>query len=81
MLFRQANILILDEPTAVLTPQEAEHLFETVRQMTSEGHGVVFISHKMDEVMGLSQRVTILRKGKLVGTVETASTSKEQLAR
>lgn len=80
MLFRQANILILDEPTAVLTPQEAEHLFETVRQMTSEGHGVVFISHKMDEVMGLSQRVTILRKGKLVGTVETASTSKEQLA-
>ncbi|MDK2959133.1 MAG: ral nucleoside transport system ATP-binding protein [Synergistaceae bacterium] len=80
MLFRQANILILDEPTAVLTPQEAELLFETVRQMTSEGHGVVFISHKMDEVMGLSQRVTILRKGKLVGTVETASTSKEQLA-
>ena len=80
MLFRQANILILDEPTAVLTPQEAEHLFETVRQMTSEGHGVVFISHKMDEVMGLSQRVTILRKGKLVGTVETSATSKEQLA-
>ena len=80
MLFRSANILILDEPTAVLTPQEAEHLFETVRQMTSEGHGVVFISHKMDEVMKLSHRVTVLRKGRLVGTVETATTTKEKLA-
>lgn len=80
MLYRKANILVLDEPTAVLTPQEAEHLFETVRQMTSEGHGVIFISHKMDEVMGLSHRVTILRKGRLVGTVDTASTTKEKLA-
>ncbi len=80
MLYRQANILVLDEPTSVLTPQEAEHLFTTVRQMTSEGHGVVFISHKMDEVMDLSHRVTILRKGRLVGTVETASTTKERLA-
>ena len=59
MLFRQANILILDEPTAVLTPQECEHLFETVRQMTAEGHGIVFISHKLDEVMG-GQRQSIL---------------------
>ncbi len=80
MLYRSAKILILDEPTAVLAPQEAEHLFETVRQMTSEGHGVVFISHKMDEVMGLSDRVTILRKGRHVGTVDTSSTTKEKLA-
>ncbi|WP_367338141.1 ABC transporter ATP-binding protein [Aminivibrio sp.] len=80
MLFRQANILILDEPTAVLTPQECEHLFETVRQMTAEGHGIVFISHKLDEVMGLSSRVTILRKGKLSGTLDTSSTTKERLA-
>ena len=80
MLYRRANILVLDEPTAVLTPQEAERLFETVRQMTSEGHGVVFISHKMAEVMGLSNRVTILRKGRHVGTVDTASTTKEKLA-
>ncbi|MDI9370451.1 MAG: ABC transporter ATP-binding protein [Synergistota bacterium] len=80
MLYRRAKILILDEPTAVLTPQEAEHLFETVRQMTSEGHGVVFISHKMDEVMGLSNRVTILRKGRHAGTLDTSSTTKEKLA-
>ena len=80
MLFRQAKILILDEPTAVLIPQEAERLFETIRQMIAEGHGVVFISHKLDEVMKLSSRVTILRKGLLAGTVETAATTKEKLA-
>ena len=80
MLYRKANVLILDEPTAVLTPQEAERLFETIRQMTSEGHGVVFISHKLDEVMRITNRVTILRRGRVAGSVDTAATSKEQLA-
>ena len=80
MLYRKARILILDEPTAVLTPQEAESLFSTIRQMTREGHGVVFISHKLDEVMRLSSRVTILRKGELAGTVDPSGISKEKLA-
>ncbi|MEI6157418.1 MAG: ABC transporter ATP-binding protein, partial [Atribacterota bacterium] len=80
MLFRKTRFLILDEPTAVLTPQEAQHLFEVIRQMTGEGYGIVFISHKLEEVMSLSHRVTVLRKGKKVGTIETSQTSKEQLA-
>lgn len=80
MLYRQAKVLILDEPTAVLTPQEAERLFETVRRMTAEGHGIVFISHKMNEVMNETKRVTVLRKGEKIGTVLTAETTKEALA-
>lgn len=80
MLFRNASVLILDEPTAVLTPQEAEKLFSTVRQMKSEGHGIVFISHKLDEVISLSDRVTILRKGKQVSTLSTENITKERLA-
>ncbi len=80
MLFRKARVLILDEPTAVLTPQEALRLFELIKQMTTDGYGVVFISHKLHEVMENSQRVTILRKGEKVGTVETFSTSREKLA-
>lgn len=80
MLFRSARVLILDEPTAVLTPQEARQLFDTIGQMTAEGYGVVFISHKLDEVMAFSQRVTVLRKGRLVATVATEATTKERLA-
>lgn len=80
MLFRDARVLILDEPTAVLTPQETKGLFDTVRQMKSEGHGIIFISHKLDEVMALSDRVTILRKGKKIGTVQTSDVTKERLA-
>lgn len=80
MLFRQARVLILDEPTAVLTPQETVKLFETVKRMRNEGHGIIFISHKLDEVMALSDRVTILRKGKNVGTVNTNDVTKEKLA-
>ncbi|MEA4877773.1 MAG: ABC transporter ATP-binding protein [Aminobacterium sp.] len=80
MLYRRARVLILDEPTAVLTPQESLHLFKTIRQMTAEGHGIVFISHKLDEVLSLSDRITILRKGEKTGTVQTQNTSKEQLA-
>ncbi len=80
MLYRHAKILILDEPTAVLTPQEAERLFETVRKMKAEGHGVIFISHKLDEVMAIADRVTVLRKGKKVTTLETRDTTEEELA-
>lgn len=60
-LYRNAQVLILDEPTAVLTPQEAEKLFDTVRRMTAEGRSVIFISHKLEEVMQLSHRVAVLR--------------------
>jgi simple sugar transport system ATP-binding protein len=77
-LYLDAKLLILDEPTAVLTPQESQVLFATLRQMTDEGISVILITHKFNEVMQ-SDRVTILRKGKRVDTVETQSTSKEQL--
>jgi ABC-type uncharacterized transport system ATPase subunit len=69
MLFRGANILILDEPTAVLTPQESEALFDILKKMKSEGKSIIFISHKLNEVMAISDRITVLRKGKLIGTV------------
>ena len=72
-LFKGARILILDEPTAVLTPQESEELFGILREMKSEGKSIIFISHKLNEVMSVSDRVTVLRKGRLVGTVDTAS--------
>lgn len=81
VLYRGAQILILDEPTAVLTPQEADVLFKTLRSMVAEGRTVIFISHKLDEVMAVSDRVTVLRNGKTVGTVDTASTSARELAR
>jgi ABC-type uncharacterized transport systems, ATPase components len=80
MLYRRAEILVLDEPTSVLTPQEVHHLFNTIRQMTAEGHGVVFISHKLDEVMEISDRITILRKGEVVETLSGRNVSKEELA-
>jgi simple sugar transport system ATP-binding protein len=80
MLYRDARVLILDEPTAVLTPQESARLFQTVRRMTEEGHGVVFISHKMNEVMSQARRVTVLRRGENAGTVETGGTTEEALA-
>lgn len=79
-LYRNAQVLILDEPTAVLTPQEAQKLFATVERMTAEGRGVIFISHKLDEVMQLSDHITILRKGCPAGTLETESTSEEEVA-
>ncbi len=80
MLYRKAEVLVLDEPTSVLTPQEVQHLFNTIRQMTSEGHGVIFISHKLDEVMEISDRITILRKGEVVETLSGRSVTKEELA-
>ena len=80
VLYRGAQVLILDEPTAVLTPIEAEALFKTLRAMTAEGRTVIFISHKLDEVMSVSDRITVLRGGRTVGTVDTKSTSTRELA-
>src|SRR5581483_10024987 len=79
-LYREARILILDEPTAVLTPQEAESLFATLRVMAEEGRTIVFISHKLHEVKAVSDRVTILRDGKTIATVETAAATPRSLA-
>src|SRR5436190_5642586 len=79
-LYRDARILILDEPTAVLTPQEADALFVTLRAMAAEGRTVIFISHKLHEVTAVADRVTVLRAGKSIGTVETAATTREALA-
>ena len=79
-LYREARILILDEPTAVLTPQEAESLFETLRVMADEGRTIIFISHKLHEVKAVSDRVTVLRDGKTVATVATADATPRSLA-
>ena len=80
-LYRGANVLILDEPTAVLTPQEAVQLFESLRGMAGEGRGIVFITHKLEEVMNVADRVTVLRRGRHVATVEKRQTSEGELAR
>ena len=80
-LYRKARILILDEPTAVLTPQEASELFRFLRGFVARGNTVIFISHKLAEVMEVSDRVTVIRDGKVVGTVETPKTSIAELAR
>lgn len=80
-LFRGARILVLDEPTAVLTPQEATGLIRTLRGMAAEGFCVVFISHKLDEVLAVADRVTVLRRGKTVATVEARETDRHTLAR
>ncbi len=79
-LYRDARILILDEPTAVLTPQEADDLFATMRKAVALGLSVIFISHKLHEVMAISNRVVVLRHGKLVAEVETAKTDRHALA-
>src|SRR5258708_25346215 len=65
MLFRGAKVLIMDEPTAVLTPQEVEALFHTLRDMTKRGHTLVFIAHKLDEIVAIADRVPVLRRGKV----------------
>ncbi len=79
-LYRQCRILILDEPTAVLTPQDAASLFETLRRLQIEGLSVIIITHHLEEVMTISQQVTVLRRGKVVGTVETKATNPTELA-
>ena len=79
VLYRGADILILDEPTAVLTPQETEKLFNVLRRMRDDGKAIIIITHKLHEVLSLSDKVSVLRKGEYVGTVETASTSESEL--
>ncbi|MFL5944714.1 MAG: ABC transporter ATP-binding protein, partial [Gaiellaceae bacterium] len=79
-LYREARVLILDEPTAVLTPPESEALFETLRTMAAEGRTVIFISHKLHEVKAVADRVTVLRRGKSVATVDAADATPRSLA-
>jgi general nucleoside transport system ATP-binding protein len=79
-LYRKARVLILDEPTAVLVPQEVDALFESLQQLRKAGLSVIFISHKLNEVMNMCDRVTVLRAGKLIGTVNKSDTSPSELA-
>ena len=80
-LYRNAELLILDEPTAVLTPQEVEDFFEILERMKSQGKTIVIITHKLEEVLAISDEVTVMRDGKSVGHVKTSETSKENLAK
>ncbi len=79
VLYRGANILILDEPTAVLTPQETEKLFAVMRNMKADGKSIIIITHKLHEVMAVSDKVAVLRKGHYIGTVETAGSNPQSL--
>jgi simple sugar transport system ATP-binding protein len=79
-LYRNAKVLILDEPTAVLVPQEVDSLFETLDRLRKDGLSVIFISHKLDEVTKITDRVTVLRDGKSIGTVDTVNVTQKQLA-
>ncbi len=80
MLYRDNEILIFDEPTAVLTPQEIEELMQIMRNLSAEGKSILFISHKLNEIMAVADRCTVLRRGKYIGTVETKNTTMEQLS-
>ena len=80
MLYRDNEILIFDEPTAVLTPQEIDELMQIMRNLAAEGKSILFISHKLSEILAVSDRCTVLRKGKYVGTVNTKDTTAEQLS-
>ena len=79
VLYRGANILILDEPTAVLTPQETQKLFVVLRKMKEDGKAIVIITHKLHEVLDISDRVSVLRKGEYIGTLKTAETNEDEL--
>ncbi len=79
-LYRDARLLVLDEPTAVLTPLEVEEFFATLRRLAADGRGLIFISHKLHEVMALSDRITVLRDGRVSGDTKPSETSREQLA-
>ncbi len=79
-IYRKADILVLDEPTAVLTPQESVQLFRILSELKAEGKTIVLITHKLNEVMSISDHVSVMRRGKIVGEVETASTSPQDLA-
>ena len=80
MLYRDNEILIFDEPTAVLTPQEIDELMQIMKNLAAEGKSILFISHKLAEIMAVADRCTVLRKGKYIGTVETKNTTVEQLS-
>jgi len=80
-LYRDAKLLILDEPTAVLTPQEVEEFFAILRRMKEQGKTIIIITHKLEEVLAISDEVTVMRDGKSVGNVKTAETSAKDLAR
>ncbi len=79
-LYRKARILVLDEPTAVLTPQETEEIFTVLRRLAAEGHSIIFISHKLYEVLEIADRITVIRRGKVVGQRIPAETNEEDLA-
>lgn len=80
MLYRENEILIFDEPTAVLTPQEIEELMQIMKNLAAEGKSILFISHKLNEIMAVADRCSVLRKGKYIGTVDTANTTIEELS-
>ena len=80
-LVREARILVLDEPTAVLTPQETEELFEQIKILRENGHSIIFISHKLDEVMRLCDRVTVLRRGRIIGSEKTENLNERKISR
>jgi len=80
ILFRGATILIFDEPTAVLTPQEVDELFRTFREITRQGKGIIFISHKLDEVLSIADRITVIRQGRVVQTMDRAGATKPRIA-
>jgi general nucleoside transport system ATP-binding protein len=79
-LYRDASILVLDEPTAVLTPQETKEIFAVLRRLAGEGRSIIFISHKLYEVLEIADRITVIRRGRVVGTRRPAETSEEELA-
>jgi general nucleoside transport system ATP-binding protein len=80
-LYRDIDILILDEPTGMLTPKEVQTLFEVLRSMVNQGISIIFITHKLREVIEVSNRITVLRNGKVIGTLKTSDTSEDELAR
>ena len=79
-LYREARVLVLDEPTAVLTPQETKEIFEVLRRLAAEGHSIIFISHKLYEVLEIADRITVIRRGRVVGTRVPAETDEGELA-
>ncbi|WP_297501426.1 ATP-binding cassette domain-containing protein, partial [Thermococcus sp.] len=81
MLYRDVDLLILDEPTAVLTPIEVRELFDVLRKLKNQGKTIIFISHKLNEAMEITDRVTVIRRGKVIGTVKTSEATPQLLAR
>ncbi|REK77516.1 ABC transporter ATP-binding protein [Paenibacillus paeoniae] len=81
VLYQGAKLIILDEPTAVLTPQETDELFDSIQALITEGHTIIFITHKLREVMRISNRITVLRAGKSIATLQTKDTNQEEISR